>query len=246
MTLRASTPQLGLGNKEGRLLEILRGQPTRARAFLETIDSLIEDMDEPHADEIEDMGFAIERCLLLDVFASRRMLESTIPEMVAMDFADAWMPGPVVRRLLTLGINPLGVALLGQMEMCGITILDGPHLGTVVECETARHQTDRHEISPSFVAGMLIWDSLDNDITLLNTSFPETAAVQMEGRRLEEVASSPLTDGMGLVIGRVSLRDDIEATTIILQEPRMIRLRDVPDLMSEPPADWSSVGTVLI
>lgn len=226
------TPLLGTAGMARKVEELLNGTRSECQALLDTIGISVEHVEDIRPEEIEDVVDAVAGCYALDDSVSHRILRSRRAEIQGIDIGTSTMPGPIARRLVSIGINPLGVALAAQLELGGVTVLEGPYAGLTVESDPERLRGGQGEICPLLTLEGLMWDSSVNDLHVFGTVIPETRAMQMKGRRIEDVIASRLTDGMDLRIAGVTPRSEIDATAITLEECHYIRLRDVPNLIA--------------
>ena len=168
LQVTARKPDVGLSFMRAGVYQKMQGR--EAKAFLETIDFIPESASQPTPQDVEAAMDAVEDLLDLTTCATKRVLSSRLD---ALDGIGAMtMQNAIVRRLVTMGINPLGIAFLAQLELGQFTITDGEHVGTVVEMRPNFRSACGSEITVSFTTPGVVWDGFDILPRLKPRGFP--------------------------------------------------------------------------
>lgn len=218
-------PELGMSFMRAGVLQEMKGR--EAKAFLETIDFIPEKPGDPVPEDVNAAMDAIEDLLDLTTCATKRILSSQLTRLAGI--GSMTMQNAMVRRLVSIGINPLGIAFLAQLELGQVTITGGDHAGTVIEMRPNFRSACGQEITVSFVTPGVVWDGSDWDITVFDRLIPESSIHQVKGIPLEKVVSTILTDGMRLFISSAKVDEEIRSTTFALEEAGWRDMETVAD-----------------
>jgi len=228
-----------------RLEELLDEGPRKRQALLDMLDVPIATHeftvmgDDERYEAFDCVERAVVGCLSIDAETSKRILTSRMAAFTRIDMPNARMPLSVVRRMATLGLNPLCFAVLAQLELPGIVLHAGPLRGLKMECAEAVRRERGFDLLPTFMLTEdYMWDSEENDITIIGRSLPDMVSGLVRDTPLDAIVSSPLTDGMGLHVARYDDKFEGLAMTLLLDGPSYVRLGEIPNILADPPSDW--------
>jgi hypothetical protein len=191
-------------------------------------------IDTPHtAAELRDPSMEIAEAVMTDMMACLEPVGRTARRLLAADDpALADMGGILIDpqmgdRLIAFGVSPITLAAFTIYGMPQMLVTKGPLMGL-----TAHAHMDENAGGRTLAASLLLdqasFDMADNDVLVMKHSLPETIIAQAKGRRVDEIVSSPITDGLDLTIRRIDALPE-GSTQIWLTERKPITLAQLAE-----------------
>lgn len=183
-----------------RMLAVLDSQ--RRHDFIAWIDTAYtaDELRDPSLKVAEAVMTDMMACLRPDAHIAARLLSSADPSLA--DLGDIMIDPRMAARLIDFAVSPLTLAAFTLYDMPQILVTKGPLAGLAAHA-WMDEGADGRTLMASLLLDQVSFDMADNDVLVMKHSLPETIIAQAKGRRVDELVSTPITDGLDLRIREV-------------------------------------------
>lgn len=190
-----------LRNARQELMTMLAGPMDGIQAFLDTIDVELENVEDVTQDDLDEVAGAVEGLASLHPRVTRTVMLSTMRELSAL--STTHISKAMAHRLVELGINPLAGIVIGELQLPGLTIIEGPMAGMEIAAAPALRRGDRLLCDMALIHEHMTWDAMEDTITIYNVEVPDSAMTLLAGEPLSRLVECDLVDGLDLRIREV-------------------------------------------
>lgn len=209
-----------------RMLGVL--DSTSRLDFIAWIDTTYtsDDLRHPSMEVAEDVMSDMMACLKPDARTSARLLGAPDPKLA--DLGGIMIDPQMAARLIDLAVNPVALAAFTLYDMPQMLVTRGPLAGLAAHAWIDEGAAGR-TLMASLLFDQACFDMTDNDVLIMKHALPETVIAQARGRRVDDLVSTPITDGLDLEIGEIETLPEGSTRLWLTERPAVSLARMVTD-----------------